>query len=472
MSFSTLSQENVGQPTPGSAAWVQDICADPIAPLQRLYHNGGDFVSFGNGSSQTLFAFAPDYNRTVFNDPNTFHMPHTPGPRGSSQRRLTLGLFALNGEKHLLHRRLLMPALTKGAVESYFAPVAALVQRHLGAWQPGQVLDVFQNMRMLALKLTGEILFGLPEFPQARAIADAFQHWMQAQVWLVWSTTLPVQAPADAYQRLLDSGTELEKQFRAALQLRREIYAPGQQDLLGLLLHAQDQGLLREEDIIGEMHTLVNAAYQTTASALTWTLFMIAQHPEVARGLVDELGDASQSASRNPQAAMPLMERVIKESMRILPPVAFTIREACRPGRLGEYDFPERTVVILSFYVTHHMPHLFDDPEAFRPDRWLTIAPSPYAYMPYGAGPRMCMGAAFSQQMLRVTVGSILRRFRLTVVPGSLVNRHCHLTLGLRQGLPVELHELDRRFSTSPIVGNIHEMVRFPDAVPQTKAAA
>ncbi|MCI0482974.1 MAG: cytochrome P450, partial [candidate division NC10 bacterium] len=115
--------------------------------------------------------------------------------------------------------------------------------------------------------------------------------------------------------------------------------------------------------------------------------------------------------------------------------------------------------VIYSQYMTHHLPELYPNPERFDPDRWLSTEPSPYAYLPFGSGPRMCIGYAFSMTMLRITLAMILQRYRLSLVPGATVDRKYAVTLSPKYGMPMMVHKQDRQFSKEVPRGNIHEMV-------------
>jgi cytochrome P450 len=462
----TMPTETPTRPSAGAPVWIQDICLDTLGALRNVYQMGGEFVAYDKGGDLTLFAFAPEHNRAVLGNPDAFYMFGAPGPRGSSQRRFSLGLFGLSGDRHRHHRRLLMPAFRKEAVEAYLAPITALVERHLARWQPGQVVDLAAEMRGLALKVTGKLLYGQEEFPLVREIAEEIQHWVDAQVSVTFASVLPVEPPEGSYQALLEHGAALEQHLRVLMRLRRAALRPGDRDLLALLLQEQDQGRLSEDEVIGEMHTLVNAAYQTTASALTWTLLMLALHPDTARDMVEEV--------RTGVALPPgqsLLDRVIKESLRIIPPGVFTIRRATTSVRLGALTVPPGTVVILSYFVTHHLASVFAEPEKYDPERWRTLAPSPFAYFPYGAGPRMCVGTAFAQQMLRITLVAIMRRYRLSVVPGSRVDRRGGLILNVRDRLPMTVHVQDGRFAHIPVLGDIHEIVDLPFAHPARKAA-
>jgi hypothetical protein len=115
--------------------------------------------------------------------------------------------------------------------------------------------------------------------------------------------------------------------------------------------------------------------------------------------------------------------------------------------------------------VTHHLPDLYPQPEKFLPDRWLTLRPSPYAYHPFGAGPRLCIGGPLATAIIRIALRRILLRYRLSVVPGSEINAHVESTMLVpTNGLPMKIDAPDGTFASSPIGGNIHELVEFDEA--------
>lgn len=148
---------------------------------------------------------------------------------------------------------------------------------------------------------------------------------------------------------------------------------------------------------------------------------------------------------------MPLLERVIKESMRLLPTAAIGSRVSTGPFELGPYHFPRRTFVNFSQYLTHRLPELYPEPQRFKPERWETIDPSPYEYLPFGAGPRMCIGATFAMTELRIVLAMLLQRFRLAVVPGAQIDWGMTITLGIKGPLPMTVVAQDRRFSKTTI---------------------
>jgi cytochrome P450 len=246
-------------------------------------------------------------------------------------------------------------------------------------------------------------------------------------------------------------------------------------DVLALLLQARADGYITQQEVVGQATHLFNAAYHTTTYALTWSLFLLSQHPAEMMRVLDELetvldGDVP-TADELPR--LTYLDWAIRESLRILPPVVYYPRVCVEPVKLGNFSMPRGTLVIGSHYVTHHMEEIFPEPERFNPERWRTWIPSPYAYIPFGAGPRMCLGAPFAMLVLKQTLAMIFREFRLSAIAGARIERRCSLTLGLRDGLPMRVWKQDGRFSTSAVVGDIHEMVELPAvAVPVAAAVA
>jgi cytochrome P450 len=236
-------------------------------------------------------------------------------------------------------------------------------------------------------------------------------------------------------------------------------------DLVSMLVAANQQGQqwMSDEDLIGQVTIAFAASYETTANAMTWTLFLLAQHPKVAHALLDELESVMGGAppSVDTLARAPLLEAVVKESLRILPPVPYTIRVAREPTPIGPFTVLRGDRVILSHYVTHHLPELYASPERFDPERWFTLKRGPYEYLPFSAGPRLCIGYSFAMQALKLSTAMLLQRVRFSLVPGTRIDRSVQVTMSPRQGLPMSIHAADRRFEAAPVRGNIHEMVEM-----------
>src|SRR4051794_29418139 len=160
-----------------------------------------------------------------------------------------------------------------------------------------------------------------------------------------------------------------------------------------------------------------------------------------------------------------LLDCVIKESMRLLPASAYSQRISTVATKLGPLELARGTGIVFTPIITHHLAELYAEPERFVPDRWLTLRPSPYAYHPFGAGPRLCIGGPLATAIIRVALRRILTRYRLSVVPGSDVSAHVESTMLFpTNGLPMEIFSADGKFESVPIVGNVHALVDFVEA--------
>jgi cytochrome P450 len=189
----------------------------------------------------------------------------------------------------------------------------------------------------------------------------------------------------------------------------------------------------------------------------------LAQHPKVMHALMDELEGtlAGGQPSADLLARMPMLEAVIKESMRILPPVPYTVRAVVEPCGLDDIALAKGDRVILGHYIVHRMPDLYDEPEQFQPERWFRINPDQYEYLPFSAGPRTCIGYGFAMTAIKIALAMILFGFRLTIVPDTRIDRVVKITMRPRYGLPMSIHKQDRGFEAVPVRGNIHEMVKL-----------
>ena len=278
---------------------------------------------------------------------------------------------------------------------------------------------------------------------------------------LAW--LIPVKLPGLPYCRLHNHAERLERELLRIISEKRAAATCGS-DVLSLLTRAQRDGApISDAELVSQATILFAASYETTVNALTWTLFLLAQHPSIMADLLDELDGTLKGGPPTSDQLdhLPLLEAVIKESMRILPPVPFIARVATRPVELGGLSLRRGDWVACSIYMTHHLPDLYLEPEQFRPGRWFEINPTPYEYLPFGAGPYSCIGYNFATSVIKIALTMILQRFRLTVVPGVRIDRLVQVTMRPKYGLPMVLHRQDRQFQAVRVRGNIHDMVRL-----------
>lgn len=457
-----------GLPVVSSVLQLVSLARDPFMFMTRLNKTYGSIVAT-QGLVKVVFIFDPQYNRQVLNNTTLFYSAGDTKessplriPEDSALRRLTGGLNLINGDDHKFQRKLMQPAFHKKQVEGYRDTMVELVERRLSEWQPGQVRNILLEMRQLTLSISLQILLGLDPEVAGEKVRTLMEEWMS--LFLSLGVQLPLNLPGLPYHRILKLSSQIEIEFKAMLASKRA-NDTGSNDVLAALIKAQaeDGARLSSEQLIGEIATLFVAGHETTASALTWTLFLLEQHPQVLADLLDELdaklhGDAPAIEQLN---ELPLLDAVIKESMRLLPPGIFFMRYTTAPTELGTYRIPAKTNVVYSPAVTHRNPALYPDPARFRPERWQQLDPSPYEYMPFSGGPRMCIGATFATTEIKIVLSMLLQRFRLSLLPGARVDRSGIVTSAPKKGLPALIHSQDRQFSKSTVYGTICDAVNL-----------
>lgn len=444
---------------------LTDFPRDPIACMRALYDRHGEICALQEQGARIVFAFGPHYNQRVLCDTQTFHSQFFAlrGPKRSAQRRLTCGLLTMNGDTHKRNRRIVMGPFQKRSIENYRDALAGLVEELLGDWQSGQTRDVFADMTRFMLRVTSSILFGFDRADLAYAIGEQTETWVRANHELgIGSLLSRARDPGD-YERLLAQAEALEADICRMIELRRGANDLGT-DVLSLLIRAHDdQGVgLSDEELIGQAAILFAAAHLTTANTLTWTLFLLAQHPPVGDALRAQLRNVLSGAPPrlDQLELLPLLDRVVQESMRVLPASSYSQRVTAERTRLGPFDLPTGSLVIFSQFITHHLERSFADPYRFRPERWETIDPSPYEYLPFAAGPKMCIGGPLAMMTLRITLGTLWQRFGLSVVPGAEIEGLVTSTmLGPTRGMPMRVTEADRPGESRWVRGNITDLL-------------
>ncbi|HEU5099971.1 MAG TPA: cytochrome P450 [Roseiflexaceae bacterium] len=387
-------------------------------------------------------------------------------PRQEALKHFAARPWGTDGEEHRVQRKLVLPAFHRLRIAAYRDDMVAITQSVLNCWRVGEQVDVAEQLRHLTARVATKTLFGEDIAQDSHGAGRTVQAAL-ATLSQPLTTLLPYDLPGLPYHRFLDLITRFDTQMRAIIQRKR---AAGRDDgdVLSTLIQAHDEAsgaTLDEDELLAWVGSLFGASHETSSLALTWTLLLLSQHPQVAADLWDELtgvlGGAPPTVEQLTQ--LPLLERVIKESMRLIPPAPFTWRYAAHPTQIGGYPIPQGTEVYTSIYQTHHMPELYA--ERFNPRRWETIEPGPWEYLPFSAGPRMCIGAGFAMMEIKIVLALLLQRYRMQFVPKLPVDRYGIITIGPKHGLPMIVHRQDRNFAAGVggVRGNVREMVELPN---------
>lgn len=442
-----------------------DFPTDPIACMRRIHNECGDIGALVEEHQKLVFVFSPEYNQQVLSNSQQFHSQFFAlrGSKRSAQRRVTSGLLTMNGEEHRRHRRIMMEPFSKGFIPNYDETTAQLVEEMLAEWSVGDVRDMNVEMTNFMRRLTSAILFGL-DYPElSNRIGEMTDRWVLMNHQTGLGAFVSDPDINDRYEELLHFAEDLEDTVRELIELRRSSGKVGN-DVLSILMRGHDEeGSISDDQLIGHITLTFGAAHLTTAHTLVWTLLLLAQHPSQMEKLYDELRSHPLDARVMNQKGT-FAERVLRESMRVLPASSYSQRVCSETVELGPFRLNRGTPVIFSQFMTHHRPDLYDEPERFQPERWLTLSPSAYEYLPFGAGPRMCIGAPLALREMGTALPRILTRFRLAMAPNAEVNAKVISTmLGPTSPVPMEIHPADGRFEARPIRGSILDLVELPE---------
>jgi cytochrome P450 len=357
------------------------------------------------------------------------------------------GLLTSEGEQWRRQRRLAQPAFHQPRTAGYGRLMVAEAEGALAAWRDGETRDVHAELMDLTLRIAGGALLGADMAPHAAVVADAVRVGVERHAVRVESLLpLPERFPTPGSLRLQRAVGRLDRVVYRIIDQRRAGDRP-QGDLLDLLLAARDEdgAGMTDRQLRDEVLTLLLAGHETTAIALTWALWLLSRHPQVEATLAAEVERVlrGRSPTTDDLPRLGYVNQVVTESMRLYPPVWAFGREAVHDGELGGYRVAAGTSVVISQWVLHRDPRHFPDPECFHPSRWaggLARRLPPFTYLPFGGGPRRCLGGGFAMTEAVLVLAMISQRFRLTLEPGHPVEPWPTITLRPRHGLRMRLH--------------------------------
>jgi cytochrome P450 len=419
---------------------------DPLGFITSCAAEYGDVVALRFGITPALLVNHPD----LIEDVLVTRMPVF------GRSRLVLrtmrpvagnGLFTSEGELWRRQRHLLQPLFQRSQLAGYGTAVVTLTEQLLAGWQDGEVRDLSQEMASLTLAIAAKVLFNADLTHTdggIRAAVTVLLREMNVRLNSLVVLWLPAAFPSPSNLRLRRAVKQLDAALYDLIRRRRAGGAdPG--DLLSLLLHAHegvDARAMSDQQVRDELITFLVAGHETTAVALAWAWYLLAQHPEVEARLVDEL--QAVLGGRVPSVAdlsrLPYTQQVLHEVLRLYPPVWALPRDALHNTELGGVRVAAGTAVLLCPWVTQRDPRWYPEPEAFRPERWskdLANRLPRYAYFPFGGGQRQCIGNGFALQEAALVLATVAQRFRLTVEPGKTVQPEVVLNLRPKPGVPL-----------------------------------
>jgi cytochrome P450 len=440
---------------------------DPIAyPIQN-YRRYGEVVGVHLLNVHGAALYGPAANRYILVDNAENFLVEPLVDRLGVRLLVGEGVLFIDDPRHRKQRRLIMPAFHRKRIENYQEVMRRETQAMLDSWTPGASLDVAAEMRRLALVIAGRTLFSMDLGGNASELGVAVAT-LVGTLGSVFNATLarvPFNLPLlGGRGGSVRAGLARIDLVLGAIIAEHEREGTDTGDVVSMLVAARDDdgSRLSPKQIRDHLLTLFVAGHETSANALAWTFYLLAQHPEVTARLLSELDGALHGAA--PTAAdlerLPYLEQVIKESMRLYPPAPSAVRTAREGFEWQGYTIRAGEVVFYSPYISHRMPHIFPEPETFRPERFAPDSPEnppPYAYIPFAAGPRSCIGAPFAMMEIKTVLAMTLPRFRMDLVRGQRVDQAMRLTLQPKYGIQMRPQPQDGHpeRSRARVLGNV-----------------
>ncbi len=356
------------------------------------------------------------------------------------------GLLTSDGEDWVNERRIAQRAFRHEHIESYAETIVRYAEQALDKWKDGEVRDVHQDMMRLTLEIIARVLFGRDLADEIENAAAAINVYLEQFADRFGLYALPEWLPTPGNLRYRRAMRRLDGIIYAAIRECRRS-ADNNHNLLSDLLRVQQEygASMSDLQLRDEMATLFFTGHETTGLALTWTLWLLGEHPEVEEKLVRELEDVlgDRPATLADLGRLAYTSCVLKESLRLYPPAYGVVREALNDCQIGDYVIPKGATIAIFQWVVQRDPRFFEDPDSFRPERWadgLEERLPRFAYFPFGGGPRVCIGKDFALLETMLVLATLVRKIRFRNVPGHPTWPLPSLTLRPEYGIKSVVH--------------------------------
>jgi cytochrome P450 len=412
---------------------------DPIGFMERCVERYGKlFTLRWIGLGKLVYVADPELIRGIFTgDPSVFH-----AGEANAMLEPVLGrrsVLLLDEQQHLRQRRLLLAPFHGESVRRYGELMEEIAAREVESWPEHAAFALRPRMQAVTLEVILRAVFGVREGQRLERLRLSIPKLLTMGNLIVWLPWLRRDwVPFGPWKRFVRARGAVDALLFDEIRRRRALGVAGSEaagdDVLSLLLQAryEDGSGMTDAELRDELVTLLVAGHETTATGLSWAFERLVRNPGALERLTRELADGDEA----------YLEAVVKETLRVRPVVFDVGRILTAPARIAGYTLPARTYIVPAITAVHRSPSLYAQPEAFRPERFLDRQPESYAWIPFGGGPRRCIGAAFAAFEMKVVIRAVLERARLEPAErrDERVKLH-NVTLVPREGARVVMRE-------------------------------
>ena len=451
----------------------EEFHQDPLKFLAEARSRLGDMIVLRE--REPLFSRTPDcagvvavfgahYHRTVLSDIDAFGMPISAAHALSLPQHLVnlnCGVHSMRGQQHNLHRHLLLQALNENHLTNQQASIQDGVATFLKGWQTGHTINLLSEMRQLALHVSSRVLFG-NQFADNKQLGLLIQSYFQLR--REASSPFCTSRPA-LREALIQLGTTLDSALRAYIRWCKDNPATAD-GIVAKLVNSNGPESISEDELVAHGNVLCVSSTEPIAVSLTWILLILSQLPELRRELREELDTSvhAPAASDFGQITqLPLLDSIIHESMRLLPPNALMVRLTTRPVRLGNVTLPDRCELLLCPFLAHRDPDRFPQPDTFLPQRWRTIKPSPFEYFPFGAGGHSCIGRHLALYMMKSALVCLTQQYELVLTEDQAIDWRIHIQFmpSNEPLMTVRVIRMSHSSESGTLLGTVSHLLKF-----------
>lgn len=452
---------------------MPQMARDPLQMLHDLALQHGPIVRFTLLGTPYLLISNPAYIREVLVT-QAEYFPKADRDLAIMGPLLGYGLLTTNGAQHRTYRKLAQPAFHAKRIVTYADAMTHYANATTNRWHDGATYDMSAEMLRTTMYIVAKTLFNTDATAmgaEADAIGAAIHQIQEIVDYdFTWLDVVPQWVPTQANRMRKGARQQLDGLIEGLIAARRAGAVNGevqdQGDLLSMLLLAEDEAgrRLTDAEVRDEAINLFVAGHETTSNALTWTSYLLAEHPAVMAKLQAELDQvlAGRTPTLHDLGQLPYTAQVIKEAMRLYPPAwVLNTRQANADVTIDGYPIAAGTKVFVAPYVMHRLPQYFDAPDQFRPERFTPEFEEQlprFAYMPFGGGPRICIGNSFALMEAQLVLATIAQRYAFHLAPEAKVATQPLITLMPKHGMLLRVEERRRQ----PKVGVVDTPVSAP----------